>query len=115
MLYELKWAALGDFAKLLSFGEGLELLQRLVLDLADPLARDVEGPADLVKGPRVLATQPIAQLEHAALPVRKVLERLAQRLLGQKVGGTVERRFRLLVGDELAELRLLLVTDRFLQ
>jgi hypothetical protein len=34
---------LGEFAELLRLGEALQLLQRLVLDLADPLAGDVEG------------------------------------------------------------------------
>src|ERR687897_1348321 len=94
---------LRDFAQLLRLGERLELLQRLVLDLADPLAGDVEGPPHLVESPRVLAAEPVAQLEHAALPVREVLERLAQRLLGQDVRGALVRRLRLLVGDELAE------------
>ena len=38
---------LRDFAKLLGLSKRLKLLQRPVLDLADPLARDVEGPPDL--------------------------------------------------------------------
>src|SRR3954463_10462059 len=94
----------GDFAELLRLGERLQLLQRLVLDLADPLAGDVEGAADLVQGPRVLAAEPVSELEHAALAVGEVLERLLQRLLGEQVGGPLERRLRLLVGDELPEL-----------
>jgi hypothetical protein len=53
---------LGDFPKLLGLSEALKLLQRLVLDLADPLAGDVEGAADLVKCSRVLPAQAIAQL-----------------------------------------------------
>src|ERR1044072_2274062 len=106
---------LGDFAELLGFGQRLKLLQRLVLDLADALAGDVERPPDLVEGPRVLAAQPVAELEHAALAVGEVLQRLAQRLLGQEVGGPLEGRLRLLVRDELAELRLLLVADRLLE
>src|SRR5262245_47224470 len=105
----------GDFAQLLGFCERLQLLQRLVLDLADPLAGDVEGAADLVEGPRMLAAEAVAQLEHPALAIRQVLERLAQRLLGQEVCGALERRLRLLVRDELAELRLLLVADRLLE
>src|SRR4051812_8392346 len=40
-------AALRDVAELLRFGERLQLLQRLVLDLADALARDVEGAPHL--------------------------------------------------------------------
>src|SRR5215208_1566860 len=106
---------LRHLAKLLSFGEGLQLLQRLVLDLADPLAGDVEGPPDLVERTRVLAAEPVAELEHAPLAVGEVLERLAQRLLRQKVGGAVEWRLGLLVRDELAELRLLLVADGLLE
>src|SRR5215213_4106316 len=82
---------LGDVAKLLGLGERLELLERLVLDLADALARHVERAADLVQRPRVLAAQAVAQLEHAPLPVGEVLERLAQRLLGEDLGRALVR------------------------
>src|SRR5215216_1606957 len=102
-------------AQLLRLGEALQLLERLVLDLADALARDVERPPDLVERARVLAAEAVAQLEHAPLAVREVLERLAQRLLGEDLGRALVRRLGALVGDELAELRLLLVTDRLLQ
>src|SRR4051794_38632373 len=105
----------GDVAELLGFGEALQLLQRLVLDLADPLARDVERAAHLVERARVFPAEPVAQLQHAALAVREVLERLAQRLLGEDLGGAVVGRLGALVGDELAELRLLLVADRLLE
>src|SRR6478672_3025031 len=106
---------LGDVAKLDRFGQGAELLQALVLDLPDPLARDVERPADLVERPGMLAAEPVAELEHAPLPVAQVLERLAQSLLGEDLGGALVRRLGPLVGDELAELGLLLVTHRLLE
>src|SRR5215217_3382071 len=106
---------LGYVAQLLRLGEALQLLERLVLDLADALARDVERPPDLVERARVLAAEAVAQLEHAALAVGQVLQRLAQRLLGEDLGGALVRRLRALVGDELAELRLLLVADRLLE
>src|SRR5918995_7471671 len=106
---------LRDFAQLLGLSQRLKLLQRLVLDLADPLAGDVEGPSHLVERARVLAAEPVAQLEHAPLAVREVLERLAQRLLGEDIGGALIRGLRLLVGDELAELGLLLVAGRLLE
>jgi hypothetical protein len=99
----------------LRLAETLELFQALVLDLADPLAGDVEGAADLVQGPGVLAAEPVTELEHAALAVGEVLQRLFEGLFGQQVRGPVERALGLLVGDELAELRLLLVADRLLE
>src|SRR6266545_1900568 len=105
----------GDFAKLLRFSEGLQLLQGLVLDLTDALARDVERASNLVEGARMLAAEPVAKLEHAALTVGEILEGLAQGLLGEEVGGALERRLGLLVGDELAELGLLLVANGLLQ
>src|SRR5829696_3333697 len=97
-----------DVAELLGLRERLQLLQRLVLDLADALARHVERA-------RVLAAEPVAQLEHAPLAVGEVLQRLAQRLLGEDLGGALVRRLGPLVGDELAELGLLLVADRLLE
>src|SRR5690606_28351312 len=106
---------LRDVAQLLRFREALQLLERLVLDLADALARDVERAPHLVQRARVLAAEAVAQLQHAPLAVGEVLERLAQRLLREEVGGAVEGRLRLLVGDELPELGLLLVADRLLE
>src|SRR3954453_8886097 len=106
---------LGDVPELLPLGEALKLLQRLVLDLADALARDVERPADLVERARVLAAEAVAQLQHAALAVGEVLERLAQRFLREDLGGALVRRLGPLVGDELAELGLLLVADGLLE
>src|SRR5882672_6897859 len=93
----------GHVAELLSLREALQLLQRLVLDLADALARDVERPPDLVERARVLAAEPVAQLQHAPLAVGEVLQRLAQGLLGKDLGRALVRRLGALVGDELAE------------
>src|SRR5437867_8465022 len=111
----LRAAALGYFAQLLGFSEALEFLQRLVLDLPDPLARHVERAADLVERARVLAAEAVTKLEHSPLPVGEVLERLTKRLLGQVVDSAVVRGLGPLIGDELAELGLLLVADRLLE
>src|SRR3954468_23685858 len=89
----------GYVSELLRLGEALKLLQRLVLDLADPLARHVERAADLVERPRMLAPEPVAQLEHAALAVAQVLERLAQGLLGEDFGSPLVGRLGPFVGD----------------
>ena len=64
---------------------------------------------------RVLAAEPVAQLEHATLAVAEVLKRLAQRFLGEELHGPLVRRLGLVVSDELAELGLLLVADRLLE
>ena len=85
------------------------------LDLADPLAGDVEGPPDLVQRARMLVAEPVAKLEHAALAVGEVLQRLAQRFLGEDFGRPLEGGLGALIGDELAELRPLLVADRLLE
>src|SRR5881394_2358586 len=100
---------LSDVAELLGLRERLQLLQRLVLDLADALARHVERAPDLVERARVLAPESIAQLEDAPLAVGQVLECLPERLLGEDLRGALVRRLGPPVGDELAELGLLLV------
>src|SRR5215208_2232971 len=61
--------ALRDVAELLRLRERLQLLQRLVLDLADALACHVERAAHLVERAGMLAAEPVAQLEHPALAV----------------------------------------------
>src|SRR5689334_13375097 len=109
------WIRLSHVAELLRLGQRLKLLERLVLDLPDPLARHVERAADLVERARMLAAEAVAQLEDAALAVAQVLQRLAQSLLGEDLGRALVRRLGALVGDELAELRLLLVADRLLE
>src|SRR5437764_15035960 len=56
-------AVLGDVFELLAVGERAQLLQALVLDLPDPLARDTEGAADLVERARLFPVEPVAHLE----------------------------------------------------
>src|ERR1700689_3784108 len=58
---------LGGVAQPLRLRQRLELLERVVLDLADALARDVEGLADLLQRARALAGEPVAHLDHLAL------------------------------------------------
>src|SRR5438132_11658205 len=88
----------GDVAQLLRRGEALQLLQRLVLDLADALARYVECAAHLIERTWVLAAEPVPQLEHAPFAVGEVLERLAERLLGEDLRGPLVGRLSPLVG-----------------
>src|SRR3954447_19199736 len=108
-------ARLRHVAELLRLRERLQLLQRLVLDLADALARHVERAAHLVERAGMLAAEPVAQLEHPALAVGEVLERLPEGFLREDLRGALVRRLGPLVGDELAELGLLLVADRLLE
>src|SRR5262245_66069153 len=95
----------------LGLGERLQLLQGVVLDLADALTGDAEGAADLLQRAGVLALQPEAQLDHLALALGQRVERALDVLAAQVQGGLVERGRGLLVLDEVAELGLLLLTD----
>src|SRR5205807_10612486 len=88
----------------LGLGEALELLQRVVLDLADALARHAERAADLLERARLLALQPEAELDHLPLALGQRLERLLDVLPAQRQRGRVERRLGLVVLDEVAEL-----------
>src|SRR3954452_12650699 len=105
----------GYVAELLRIRERAQLLQRLVLDLPDALTRDIERAADLVERARMLAVQPIPELEHLALARGELAEDLLERLLAQRdLGSLVGQRHRL-VGDEVPELGLLLVADGLLE
>src|SRR6266516_2082374 len=106
---------LSDGAKHLRVAERPQLLQALVLALADPLARDVERPPHLVECARMLAIQPVTELEHLALTLGEHAEHTAERRLPQlALGDLVGERLRL-VGQKVSELGFLLVADRFLQ
>src|SRR4051794_24524973 len=63
----------------------------------------------------MLAAEAVAKLEDPTLPIGEVLEGLAEGLLGEDLGSPLVRGLSALVGDELAELRLLLVADRLLE
>src|SRR4029079_3433139 len=105
----------GDVAKLGGECERTQLLQALVLDLPDPLAGDVERLPDLVERPRLLAVEPVAELEHAPLAVRERLQDRAQRLVAERLLGLLVGQRHRLVGEEVPELGLVLVADGLLE
>src|SRR3954469_10086705 len=102
-------------AKSLRLWQRLELLQRVVLDLADALAGDVEGAADLLQRPRAAAGQAEAHLDDLALALGQGRQRAVDVLLAQVLRRDLKRRLGRLVLDEVAELGLLLLADRLLQ
>src|SRR5689334_9217298 len=99
----------------LRFRQGLELLQRVVLDLADSLAGDAERPADLLQRAGLLALEPEAELDHLAVTLGERGEGVLDVLPPERDLRRVERRLGLLVLDEVAELGLFLLADRLLQ
>src|SRR5436190_12227069 len=109
------WTRSGHVAQLDRVREGPQLLQALVLDLPDALAGDVERPPHLVERARMLAVEAVAQLEDAALAVRERVEDALERLRPHRHLGRFVRQRDVLVGEEVPELRLLLVADRLLE
>ena len=105
----------GELAQPLCLGQLLELLQRVVLDLADALAGDPERAADLLERQRLVAAQAVAQLDHLALALGQRVERPLDVLALKVLRRRLERLLGLVVGDEVAELRLVLVADRLLE
>src|SRR5215218_3173243 len=79
--------------------------QRLRLELADALARQVELVPDRLERPR-LAFEPEPQLEDAPLALRQRVERAADALAAERLLRLVERIGGLAVGEEIAELAL---------
>src|SRR5215218_8096721 len=112
---EARAAALGGVAQLLGLWQRLELLQRVVLDLADPLARDVERAADLLERPRPPAGQPEAHLDDLPLALRQRRQRASHVLAAQVLRRKLEWRHGVLVLDEVTQLGFLLLADRALE
>src|SRR5262249_24264744 len=101
----------GQAGQLAERGEPRE---RLALELPDALARQVELVADRLERPG-LALEAEAQLEDPPLPLGQRVERLADVLLAQRLLGLVERIRRLAVGEEIAELALVVCADGLVQ
>src|SRR5512135_655989 len=104
-----------NVAELDGVREGTQLLQALVLDLANPLAGDVERAADLVERPRMLAVEPVAELEHLPFAARERAEDLAERLLAHRDLRLLVRERKVFIGEEVAELGFVLVPDGLLE
>src|SRR5579872_4939286 len=65
----------GHVAKRLRLGEQPQFLERVVLDLADALAGDVERPSHLVERLRVATVEPEPELDDAALALPQQRQR----------------------------------------
>src|SRR4051794_12336972 len=88
--------------------------ERLALELADALARQVELVADRLERPR-LALEAEPQLEDAPLALGERVERPANVLAAERLLGLVERIGGLAVGEQVAELSLVVRADRLVQ
>ena len=90
----------------------LELAQRLGLDLANTLARDRELLADLLQRVIGIHADPEAHAQHPLLARRERGQHLCRGLAQVGLDRRVNREDRVLVLDEIAEVRILLVADR---
>ena len=89
-----------------------QLSDRLVLDLADALARDAEDLADLLERVRLAVVHAEAQAQDVCLTLCQRVEDLAERLGQQRVARGIRRARRVVILNEGADGRILLVADR---
>src|ERR671935_235230 len=94
--------------------KGAEPGERLALELADALPRQVELVPDRLERPR-LALEAEPKLEDPPLPLRKGVERPPHALPAERLLGLVERVGGLAVGEEVAELALVVGPDGLVQ
>src|SRR5258708_27924568 len=103
MLAQPFWQRLRDrVSQALSLGEQLQLLEGVVLDLPDPLARHTEGATHLLERPRGLARQAVAKLDHAPLAFGKRVERTLDVLAAELHPGRTDARRRALATHSAA-------------
>src|SRR2546421_196478 len=88
--------------------------QRLALELPDALSRQVELVADRLERPG-LALEAEAELEDAPLALRERVERPTDALAAERLLGLVERVGGLAVGEEVAELALVVGAHGLIQ
>ena len=92
-----------------------QLAQGLGLDLADTLTGDVELLAHLLQGAGAAVLDAEAQLQHLLLTGGQGAQHVHQLLLQQREAGGLAGLGRALVGDEVAQMAVLLLTDGRLQ
>src|SRR4029079_4733619 len=92
-----------------------QLAQRLGLDLADPLASDVELLADLFEGPGTPVLEAEPELQHASLATGQRVEHRLDLLLQELVRRGLGRRKCPAILDEVTEVRILFLADRRLE
>src|SRR5229473_7856571 len=108
-------ARLAAALEALRFRQRREDLERVVLDLADPLAGDTEGAADLLERLWLTAMEAEAELDYLALALGQRGQRLLDLRASQRDRGLLERRLGQLIFDQVSELRVLLLADRLLE
>src|SRR5437763_13090043 len=109
------FASGGGAAEVGRLGQREELLQALVFDLPDPLSGHVERSAHFVQRLRTLAFQSVAEFEYLALAARKAVEDLAESVLAHRDLDLLVGEPQVAVGEEVAELTLVVVTDRLVE
>src|SRR5215813_3106003 len=111
---------LGAESQVPSGSDGLELAQRgepgqrLPLELADALARQIELVPDRLERPG-LAFEAEAELENPPLALGQRIERPPYTLAAERLLGLLERICGLAVGEQVAELALVVRADRLVQ
>src|SRR5436190_14410670 len=91
-----------------------EPCERLTFELPDALTRQVELVPDRLERPR-LALEPEAQLEDPPLAFRQRVERLAHTLAAQRLLGLLEWIRGFAVGEQVAEITLVVGADGLVQ
>ena len=92
-----------------------ELAERLGFDLPDTLARYLELLTYFLKRSLSAVDKTESQYDHALLALGQCVEYFADRLLEHAVACLVSRRGSVLVGNEVAEVAVLLLADRGLK
>src|SRR6266545_150449 len=106
---------LGDVLERFDLAVDRELLERVRLDLAHPLAREAELPPDRLQRGRVaVAVEPVSELDNLALAVGQLSDCAVQDLLLEADRDVLLRR-RLLARDQVAEHALALVAERLVE
>src|SRR6266511_4528753 len=104
-------SSLGDG---LHFAKGCEPLERVALDLPNPLARETEAEPHVLERLGFDAAESVAEHEHLAVAIRQRRQRLRKRLSAERDVGLLLGQW-VVAGDEVAEERVLLLADRLVE